>query len=115
MPWGDRTGPFGAGPRTGRGLGYCSGNTVPGYMVGGPGLGLGRGWGRGYGRGWGRGWHGRGWGRGFFGWSAPYYPQAPYAYSKEEEKRFLEEQIEGLTKTVESLKNRLEELKKEEE
>ncbi|NPA39927.1 MAG: DUF5320 domain-containing protein, partial [Thermodesulfobacteria bacterium] len=25
MPWGDRTGPLGMGPRTGRGLGYCSG------------------------------------------------------------------------------------------
>ncbi len=111
MPWGDRTGPLGAGPRTGRGLGYCSGNSVPGYMVGGPGLGFGRG--RGYGRGWSRGWHGRGWDRGFFGWSNPYYPQAPYAYSKEDEKKFLEDQIVGLTKTVESLKNRLEELKKE--
>lgn len=45
MPWGDRTGPLGAGPRTGRGLGYCSGNTVPGYMVGGYGFGWGRGFG----------------------------------------------------------------------
>lgn len=39
MPMLDRTGPRGQGPRTGRGLGWCS----PGY-------------GRGYGRGWGWGW-----------------------------------------------------------
>jgi len=32
MPWGDRTGPLGLGPRTGRGLGLCSGYTVPGYL-----------------------------------------------------------------------------------
>lgn len=32
MPYGDRTGPFGMGPRTGRGMGYCSGFTYPGYM-----------------------------------------------------------------------------------
>ncbi len=110
MPWGDRTGPFGAGPRTGRGLGYCAGNTVPGYMVGGPGWGFGRGWGRGFGRGWGRGWFGRG--RGF--WHPAYVPFA-YEYSKEDEKRFLESEIEGLTKAIETLKNRLKELDKESE
>ncbi|BDC36635.1 MAG: hypothetical protein EF806_05065 [Candidatus Methanoliparum thermophilum] len=32
MPWGDRTGPMGLGPRTGRGLGLCSGYPVPGYL-----------------------------------------------------------------------------------
>ena len=31
MPRGDRTGPTGRGPRTGRGLGYCTGNDSPGY------------------------------------------------------------------------------------
>jgi hypothetical protein len=31
MPAGDRTGPSGAGPRTGRGAGYCSGSSAPGY------------------------------------------------------------------------------------
>jgi len=117
MPWGDRTGPFGAGPRTGRGLGYCSGNTMPGYMVGGPGLGLGRGWGRGFGRGWGRGWFGRGrgwgWGRGFWGWYDPYYPTS--TVTKTDEKKFLEDQINGLSKTIETLKSRLEELEKEEQ
>ncbi|MBU0667185.1 MAG: DUF5320 domain-containing protein [Nanoarchaeota archaeon] len=31
MPRGDRTGPMGEGPKTGRGAGYCSGNDEPGY------------------------------------------------------------------------------------
>lgn len=31
MPRGDGTGPAGLGPMTGRGAGYCSGFTVPGY------------------------------------------------------------------------------------
>ena len=55
MPLGDRTGPRGLGPRTGRGLGYCSGSPVPGYMNswGGRGGGFGRGGGRGIGWGYG--------------------------------------------------------------
>lgn len=31
MPGGDRTGPLGYGPRTGRGAGYCAGYDAPGY------------------------------------------------------------------------------------
>jgi len=31
MPAGDRTGPRGRGARTGRGLGFCTGNNSPGY------------------------------------------------------------------------------------
>jgi hypothetical protein len=58
MPRGDRTGPWGAGPMTGRATGYCAGYPVPGFMN--PGRGYGRGWGRGWGRGFGRG-RGRGW------------------------------------------------------
>jgi len=56
------------GPRTGRGLGYCSGFDSPGFVKG-PGWGFG--WGRGWGRGFGRGWRWRGGGRGFgrgWGW-----------------------------------------------
>ena len=63
MPWGDRTGPLGLGPRTGRGLGFCSGFNSPGFTKG-PGWGFGKGWGRGFGRGWGRGRRGFGFGRG---------------------------------------------------
>ncbi|MCF7709262.1 MAG: DUF5320 domain-containing protein, partial [Verrucomicrobia bacterium] len=32
MPGGDRTGPMGAGPRSGRAAGYCAGFGAPGYM-----------------------------------------------------------------------------------
>ena len=32
MPRGDRTGPMGMGPMTGRAAGYCAGNAVPGFM-----------------------------------------------------------------------------------
>jgi hypothetical protein len=49
MPWGDRTGPAGMGPRTGRAMGLCSGFNTPGYMNPGPGFGRGRGFGRGFG------------------------------------------------------------------
>lgn len=54
MPRGDRTGPAGLGPMTGRGLGYCSGSAQPGFASGwgGRGMGRGRGWGRGMGFGW---------------------------------------------------------------
>lgn len=48
MPGGDRTGPMGAGPKTGRAMGFCAGNTNAGF-------GFGRGCGRGFGRGTGRG------------------------------------------------------------
>ncbi len=47
MPGGDRTGPVGRGPLTGRGLGPCGGGKAYGYAAGrragyGLGLGLGR-------------------------------------------------------------------------
>jgi hypothetical protein len=32
VPRGDRTGPLGLGPRTGRGAGYCGGHKMPGFM-----------------------------------------------------------------------------------
>lgn len=32
MPGGDRTGPTGMGPMTGRSAGYCAGYGVPGYL-----------------------------------------------------------------------------------
>jgi hypothetical protein len=44
MPKGDRTGPEGQGPKTGRKLGHCSGSDEPESV---PGRGEGRGTGRG--------------------------------------------------------------------
>jgi hypothetical protein len=51
MPGGDRTGPLGKGPRSGRGAGNCGGAGTPGFIrrMGGAFLGQGRGRG---GRGW---------------------------------------------------------------
>ncbi len=71
MPRGDRTGPWGGGPMTGRAAGYCAGYSVPGYMN--PTAGYGRRCNRGRGRGW-----GRGFGRGRFIYTQPIAVQPPY-------------------------------------
>ena len=47
MPRGDKTGPTGMGSMTGRQLGYCTGNEIPGFAN--QNIGFGRGFGRGTG------------------------------------------------------------------
>jgi hypothetical protein len=88
MPAGDRTGPRGMGPRSGRAAGYCAGFEMPGYANPVPdrGFGMGSGPGRGFG---GRGGGGRGWRHMFHatgkpgwmrfgGYAAPYQkPECP--------------------------------------
>jgi hypothetical protein len=114
MPGGDRTGPLGLGPRTGRALGYCAGSDVPGYAH--PGFGRGFGFGRGRGRGYGRGFWGRGrgfWGRGRYPYPAPYYPEPYIEPSREEEKAYLEDMIKGLEEEMKLIRERLQELSKE--
>ncbi|MCD6496631.1 MAG: DUF5320 domain-containing protein [Candidatus Aenigmarchaeota archaeon] len=101
MPWGDRTGPNGAGPRTGRGLGYCSGYNSPGYTKGVP---MG-------GRGFGRGGFGRGAGFGRGGWFEP----APYSYrppTREQEIADLKAEKEAMQRELEDIEKRLKELEK---
>jgi len=71
MPRGDRKGPYGLGPRTGRAAGYCADYPVPGFMNSVPRFGRGFGFGRGWGRGRGRGFHSECW---------AYPPVHPYAY-----------------------------------
>ncbi len=97
MPRGDRTGPNGMGPRTGRGAGFCSGFDRPGYMNGGAarGFGYGRGMGRGYGRGYG------------YGFATPYAPYAPVPYSKETERGYLENEISILKEQLKASEARL--------
>lgn len=56
MPRGDRTGPQGQGPMTGRGMGYCRGAGAAGFTTSSFGTGAGRGLGGGGG---GRGWRWR--------------------------------------------------------
>ena len=127
MPRGDRTGPWGAGPMTGRAAGYCAGYSVPGFMN--PIGGYGRGWGRGRGRGFGRGW-GRGFGRGWYTYpppavGQPAYPQAyppvaqpqspkqevaaleNYQKALEAEKANFEQEMGGVKARIEELKAKL--------
>ncbi len=126
MPYGDRTGPWGRGPMTGRAAGYCSGSPVPGFMN--P---VGRGFGRGRGGGFGRG---GGRGRGF-GWRfrrSPYSPRPPVPgpyepyphpvhgpyYGEPEpegEKSYLEDALRNLESEIKEVKERLKELSKEKE
>jgi len=91
MPRGDKTGPDGAGPRTGRASGYCAGYSVPGYMN--PCRGYGRGWGRGFGRGW-----GRGFGRGWYVYPPPaiVQPAYPPAYQPITQQQTPEQEVTAL-------------------
>lgn len=110
MPVGDRTGPLGLGPGSGRALGYCYGFDSPGYTKG-PGRGMGRGFG--FGRGFGRG---RGYGRGW-GYGPPYpvhdpgYPLMPQM-SKEDEIKMLKSEADALKRSQKEIEKRLEELEK---
>jgi len=107
MPRGDRTGPMGAGPRTGRGFGRCGGYDAPGYAT--PGYGFGPGWGQGRG-GWGGGF---GWGRRSFaagplGWDYPHSAPPP----KEETLQALRSDADWLKGQLDAINKRIEELEK---
>ncbi|HNY87925.1 MAG TPA: DUF5320 domain-containing protein [Candidatus Hydrogenedentes bacterium] len=106
MPRGDRTGPLGMGPKTGRAAGFCAGNDRPGFMnPAGGGMGFGRGAGCGGGRGRGR--------RNMFlatglpGWQR--FGAAP-AVAPETETQLLREQANALTTELEKVLRRLEAL-----
>jgi len=132
MPGGDRTGPAGQGPMTGRGAGYCSGSAMPGYSNAYRGRGMGRAWGRGGGLGMGRAWRrGRwanpGWvdyGPGMYPPVAPmaaptaaaygaYAPYAPYTPSPGEELDALKQQAQMLKAELDAISGRIEELSSE--
>ncbi|QEN06595.1 hypothetical protein EXM22_00795 [Oceanispirochaeta crateris] len=115
MPKGDRRGPNGMGPMTGRGAGFCNGSSTPGFInsgfAGGYGLGRGAGRGRGFDRSYGVGF-GRGMGRGLgMGYQA--YSAAP-EYLKDNEKGYLENEVSYLKDQLKTLENRLSEIKEEE-
>ncbi len=101
MPGGDRTGPLGRGPMTGRAAGYCSGYQMPGYERG---FGVGRGRGRGFGRGF--------WKRGRSFWLRDYYPETYYkpVQSRVEEKNYLENTIKELEEEIKSIRERIKDL-----
>ncbi len=113
MPRGDRTGPMGLGPMTGRAAGYCAGYSVPGFMNPWGGRFFG-GWGRGRGY---RNWYYAtglpGWAR--FGggfWGVP--PVAPTP-APEAEAEFLRQQAQQLRQTLEEIEKRLDDLESKED
>jgi len=109
------------GPRTGRGMGYCSGYDAPGWAHPGPGFGFGRG--RGYGA---RPMRGGGW-----GWRHQYYAtglprwarwEAPPAWGygapvapppREHEIDMLRGEAEWLKERLDAIARRMEELDQE--
>ncbi len=103
MPGFDRTGPMGAGPMTGRGMGYC--NAYPGARSG---FGMGRGPGRG------RFFRGR---PGFAPVQPARYAPVQYGqmpeYRKEDEIADLRAEKELAERDLDMIKNRLKELEKE--
>lgn len=115
MPWGDRTGPMGLGPMTGRAAGYCAGYDVPGYMNPVPGRGFG--FGRGGGRGRGRGYRNRYYATGLPGWARAGYapawgtPPAPGAsVGREQQVEALRAQSEWLEEQLKVINERIEEI-----
>ena len=123
MPRGDRTGPGGMGPMTGRAAGYCAGIAAPGYANFGAGGGFGMGFGRGRGAGgrgnFGGGGYGRrnmfyatgqpGWMRG--GYAGPDAGQGPFpAADQQIDKQALKRQAEGLQSQLDAIHKRLDEL-----
>jgi hypothetical protein len=113
MPGGDRTGPVGMGPMTGRGAGFCAGYSMPGYAnpVGGHGfLGRGRGFG---GRGGGRGRRNWFYATGLPGWArAGYSAGFPAAPETESEQQALKQQAQYLRDSLDAVNKRIEELEK---
>ena len=113
MPRGDRTGPLGQGPMTGRAAGYCTGNAVPGFMNPAAGLGMGMAWGRGGGLGRGMAFR-RGWGGFGVAPFVPYPASAGGAVAGEEvsaaEADALKAQLAGLQAAVEQISGRLEQI-----
>ena len=112
MPRGDRTGPIGQGPMTGRAAGFCAGYGAPGYVNAGYGYGRGGGFGGG-GRGWRHMYYATGlprWARGY----APYSPVGQYPssgeFSPEREVEALRAQSDYFQKQIDVLNDRIREL-----
>ena len=102
MPRGDRTGPAGAGPMTGRAAGFCAGFNRPGFQNM-PGMGGGFGGGR-----------GRAMRSGFGFWNRPWPQVAPQAPAACDEKESLKNEAAYLKSQLESIQQRLEEIDNQE-
>ena len=123
MPRGDRTGPAGMGPLTGRGAGYCVGAGVPGNMNPGvsPSAGFSGGWGMGRGMGGGRGRRNMYYATGLPGWARgrQYNPVPPYPdpvegqFSARQEAAYLKAQARMHKQSLEEIEQRLDNLEAE--
>lgn len=100
MPGGDRTGPVGGGPMTGRGMGYCVGRVPRAGAYRGRGAGRGGGMGAGYGRGFGMG-AGRGYGYGRF------YPDEFGAVAPRAERDLPRFREDPLVESLQDIRDRL--------
>lgn len=98
MPRGDRTGPVGMGPMTGRGQGYCAGSQVPGFAFYGGSNCLGRGR------------RNRRFFRGFYGPvlanTEAFYPLQP-VYNKQTEIDYLKAHKEVLRQDLEEIEKQI--------
>ena len=115
MPSGDRTGPAGMGPMTGRGAGFCAGFAMPGYANSAAGRGA-FGQGRGFGGG-GRGRRNRFYATGLPGWARTGAFGAPYGGATFSQKINPQQELDALKGQAEyfedilgNLNNRIEEL-----
>lgn len=117
MPGGDRTGPMGLGPMTGRAAGYCGGSGMGGYAnpAGrasfGMRFGYGRGgWGRGMGGG-GRGWRNMFYATGLRGWMRSGGLASPsQMVEPETEKLALKNHADALQSELDLVRKRLGEI-----
>ena len=116
MPRGDRTGPNGMGPMTGRAAGFCAGFETPGFAnpIAGRGMGMGRGRSSGFGggfgggRGGGRGWCNMFYATGLPGWMRVAAPQVPNAPAMPEtEKQSLQGYAASLQQQLDAIKQRI--------
>jgi len=110
MPGGDRTGPMGAGPMTGRAAGYCAGDALPGSANRALGGGRFRHGGRGR-----RGWRHTFYATGLPGWAraggagtsaAMATPPAP-ELTPEQELEVLRQQVAQATQMLEQIRQRI--------
>jgi len=108
MPGGNRTGPMGFGPMTGRGLGFCAGYSAPGFMN------PSQAWGWGGGSGRGRGWRHRYWATGIPGWAWSWPAQTGFpavqpglVASAASEVELLRQQAEYLKQSLDEVNERL--------
>ncbi|MBN2135019.1 MAG: DUF5320 domain-containing protein [Acidobacteria bacterium] len=108
MPRGDRTGPAGAGPMTGRAMGLCAGYDTPGFMNLIPGRGIGMRGGRGMQAG------GRGWRNRFYATGVPMSSygsmNVPVPVDEKQEVEILKNHAVVLQQQLDAINKRMEDL-----